>query len=67
VAEILFGNEKPELRNLFLLVLDEDAGYRKLIISELRNLGVPTAKGAGKPEEAIEVLKNHRVDAIITE
>lgn len=67
MAEILFGNEKPELRNLSLLVLDEDAGYRNLMISELRNVGVPTVKGAGKPEEAIEILKTYRVDAIITE
>ncbi len=67
MAEILFGHEKPALRNLSLLVLDEDAGYRKLIISELRNVGVPAVQGAGKPEEAIEILKTHQVDAIITE
>lgn len=56
-----------KLSELSVLVLDGDTGYRRLMVSELRNLGVSSVKSADKPEDALEILTSHQIDVMVTE
>ena len=66
MADATSPREVKQLSDLTVLVLDGDSGYRRLMASELRGLGVSSVKSAHTPEEAIEILDGP-IDVLVTE
>jgi two-component system chemotaxis response regulator CheY len=65
--ELVMNQDKKRLGNFGILVVDADGGYRRLVITELRNLGARNVHGAAKAEQALEILNVETIDVIITE
>ncbi len=66
VADATSPREVKSLSDLTVLVLDGDSGYRQLMASELRGLGVSSVKSTHTPQEAIEILDGP-IDVLVTE
>ena len=56
-----------DIRNLHILVLDDDADDREGMKRCLRQLGVTRVREADDPVSALEFMQSRRVDVLITE
>ena len=50
-----------------VLIFDDDPGYRRLMESELRGLGITRLFGAATEKEAMEILIDRDIDAMVIE